>query len=256
MNMKVDVRSKRLALAGFLLVALALLQLASAPRAEAQIQDDRIYSYFLFEELEYVPGLAGDPVTFDFTSWIGGDYNRLWVRAEGELTTTEDGGAGEVQALYGRLIAPFFDALVGVRVDTRWGGGSSDVRGLLAAGVTGLAPYQFEVSPTLFVSQDADVSARLEASYGLLLTQYTQRLILTPEIELNAALQDAPAWGVGSGLNDLELGLRLRYEIWREFAPYVGYSWTWLFGETADFARAAGEDTSSGAFVFGVRVWR
>lgn len=256
MNMKADVRTGCLAPGGWLLVVLALVQLASAPRAEAQMPDDRIYSYFLFEELEYVPGLAGDPVTFDFTSWIGGDYNRLWIRAEGELPTTVDGGAGEVQALYGRLIAPFFDAVVGVRVDTRWGGGGSDTRALLAAGVIGLAPYQFEVAPTLFVSQDGDISARLEASYELLLIRYTQRLILTPEIELNAALQDVPEWGVGSGLNDIELGLRLRYEIWREFAPYVGYSWTWLFGETADFARQAGEDVSNGAFVFGVRAWR
>lgn len=112
---------------------------------------------------------------------------------------------------------------------------------------------RFELSPTLFLSQDGDLSARLEAEYQVLITQ---RLVASPEIELNAALQEVPEWGVARGLNDVELGLRLRYEIRREFAPYLGYSWTRRLGGSADLAGEAGEGISEGVFVVGLRVWR
>ncbi len=214
--------------------------------------DTHIYNFLLFDQLEYAPGADGRPASFDAIGWVGGDYNRLWVRAEGEQLTTGGEGELEVQALYGRLVAPFWDALVGARLDRRWGDGG-DSRGHLALGLEGLAPYWFELAPTLFVSQDGDVSARLEAEYELL---FTQRLVLTPEIELNAAVQEVPEWGVGSGLNDIELGIRARYEIRREFAPYAGFSWSRRVGGSADFARAAGEAASDGAFLVGVRVWR
>lgn len=231
---------------------LVLLLTALAGRAETQVMDDHIYNFLLFDQFEFAPGGQGRPLSLDAIGWIGGDVNRLWVRAEGERLTAGAEGEGEAQALYGRLIAPYFDAVVGVRVDRRWGDGA-DTRGFLAAGLEGLAPYWFEVAPTLFVSQKGDMSARLEAEYELL---FTQRLVLTPEVELNVALQEVPEWGIGKGLNDLELGLRLRYELRREFAPYVGYQWLRRIGDTADFAREGGERTSDGAFVAGVRLWR
>ncbi len=174
------------------------------------------------------------------------------MRAEAEQSSTEANGEGEVQVLYGRQVAAFWDAVAGVRVDRRWGDGTA-TRALLAAGLQGLAPYWFEVAPTLFVSQHGHLSARLEASYELLLTQ---RLIVEPELELNAAVQEVPEFGVGTGLNDIELGIRLRYEVRREFAPYVGFSWTRRVGKSADLARATGEDAGSGTFVAGLRVWR
>ncbi len=215
--------------------------------------DQAIHSFLLFDQLEYTPDAAvGNPVGLDAIGWIGGDYNRLWFRAEGEHLSATGNGEGEAQLLYGRLVAPFWDALVGVRVDQRWGDESA-TRALLAAGFEGLAPYWFELAPTLFVSQDGDISARLEAEYELL---FTQRLILTPEIELNAAIQEVEEFGVGAGLNSWEAGLRLRYEIRREFAPYVGIAWTRRMGGTADFARAEGESVSDGAFVIGLRAWR
>ncbi|MDQ3389352.1 MAG: copper resistance protein B, partial [Gemmatimonadota bacterium] len=166
--------------------------------------------------------------------------------------TTERAGDAEAQLSYGRLITPYFDALAGVRLDQRWGDGSA-TRAHLAAGLVGLAPLRFEFSPTLFLSQDGDLSARLEAEYQLLITQ---RLVASPEIELNAALQEVPEWGIGRGINDVELGLRLRYEFRREFAPYIGYSWTRRVGGSAGFAREEGEGVSEGAFVAGLRVWR
>jgi copper resistance protein B len=209
-------------------------------------------SLILFDQLEYAPGAEGRPLSLDAVGWYGGAYNRLWFRAEGEQLTATSGGEAEAQLSYGRLVTAYFDALAGVRVDRRWGDESA-TRAHLAAGLVGLAPLRFEFSPTLFLSQDGDLSARLEAEYQLLITQ---RLVASPEIELNAALQEVPEWGVGSGINDYELGLRLRYEIKREFAPYVGFAWTRRVGGSADFAREEGEGVSEGAFVAGLRVWR
>lgn len=209
-------------------------------------------SLLLLDKLEYAPQATGGPLILDASGWYGGAYSRLWFRAEGEQLTDESDGDGEAQLFYGRLITPYWDALAGVRVDGRWGG-ESGVRAHVAVGLTGLAPLRFEFSPTLFLSQHGDLSGRLEAEYQILVTQ---RLVAEPEIELNAALQDVPEWGVGSGINDYEVGLRLRYEIRREFAPYVGYSWTRRVGASADLARETGGDASGGSFTVGLRMWR
>lgn len=234
-------------------LAVAIVLMAAAPQeSRAQIFDDKIYTSVLFDRFEYAPGSSDRPVGLEATSWTGGDINRLWIRAEGEQSTIMREGELEIEALYGRLVTPFFDAVAGARMDTRWGEEPA-TRGFLAVGLQGLAPYWFEVEPTVYLSHEGDLSAHLAASYELL---FTQRLILEPEVEASAALQDVPRWGVGSGVGDLGVGLRLRYEIWRKFAPYIGYEQSWTFGETADLARMAGEDTSSGAFVFGVRMWR
>ena len=123
----------------------------------------------------------------------------------------------------------------------------------LGLGIQGLAPYWFEVEPTVYLSQDGDLSAELVAAYELL---FTQRLILEPEVEVGLALQEVPEWGVGSGLNDVTAGLRLRYEISRQFAPYVGLSWMNRFGEAAELAEAEGEESSDLFFVVGTRMWR
>lgn len=236
--------------------AAILLAAAFAPRsAGGQIFDDKIYTFILFDQLEYAPGASERPIGLEAVSWIGGDINRAWIRAEGEQSSRENftgEGEVEIEALYGRLITPFFDALAGARMDARWGDEPA-TRAHLAAGVQGLAPYMFEIEPTLYVSRDGDVSAEFSAAYHVL---FTQRLALEPEVEARAAVQAVPDWGVGSGVNDVELGLRLRYEIHRKFAPYVGYKQAWLFGETADLALGRGEKSSGSALVFGVRMWR
>ena len=229
-------------------VAVALLVGVLAHPVQAQTMDDTPRAYLLFHKLEYVPQPAERPVEMEATSWVGGDVNRLWLRAEGETSTLHREGGVEAEALYGRLVHPFFDAVAGVRVDRRWGDGG-DTRGHLAVGLQGLAPYRFEVEPTLYVSHEGNVSAEFAASYHVL---FTQRLKLESELETTAALQAVPEWGVGTGVNDLGLGFRLRYEFHRKFAPYVGYEHGWTFGETADLTG----ESSSGAFVFGVRIWR
>jgi copper resistance protein B len=230
-------------------VASALLPLGAA----AQTMDDHIYTYVAFDEIEYARGGAGHPIAYDGEAWIGGDFDRLWLRAHGHQETRRGGdGEFEAQVLYSRVVSAFWNAQGGLRVDHHYGHGERATRGLVALGVAGLAPYWFEVESFLFVSQDGYVSARLKASYDLL---FTQRMIFEPEFELNAAAQKVPEFGTGSGLTDLTLGARLRFEIVREFAPYVGVAWTRRMGGTADLARAGGVPVGDAAFVAGVRWW-
>lgn len=234
-----------------ILGGVALLMLVPASVA-AQTMDDHIYWKLLADELEYVPGPESRPIAFDASFWIGGDYNRVWVKAEGDRATVGSGGELEAQLLYSRLIAPFWELQAGLGLETVSGEGESRTRGLAVIGLEGLAPYWFEVEPQLLVSHEGDIALALNASYELL---FTQRLVLEPELEMNAALQDVPEFGVGAGFSDLSLAARLRYEFVREFAPYVGVVWDRRFGATADLARAAGEDVEDTAFVAGLRVW-
>lgn len=238
------------AIAGAFLLLGALL--VGAAGLDAQVMDDHIYIYVAFDELEYVPGSAEKPVEYDGEMWIGGDYDRIWLKAEGEQSTLGREGHFEGQALYSRAVSAFWNLQTGLGLEHRYAPGTDDTRGLLTVGLQGLAPYWFEMETFLIVSHEGDVSARLEAAYDLLLTQ---RLVVEPEVELMAALQDVPELGIGSGLSDMELAARLRYEIVREFAPYVGISWTRRLGETADLARAVGASVSDANFVAGLRWW-
>jgi copper resistance protein B len=179
--------------------------------------------------------------------WFGGDINRLVVKTEGEGSFGEAIEDAEVQALYSRAVGPYFNLQGGVRHDFE-----PKSRTYAAFGIEGLAPYWFEVEAHAFVSTKGDVLGRLAASYD---QRITRRLILQPRVEFNLAAQDVRESGVGAGLSDAEFDLRLRYEIAREFAPYIGISYSSKFGRTADFARAAVEDTSATSFVVGIRAW-
>ncbi len=179
-------------------------------------------------------------------AWIGGDINRFVVKTEGE-------GAGElesaeVQALYSRAVSPYFDLQAGIRQDLQAG----PKRTYATVGFEGVAPYWFETSGALFLSSKGELLGRLEGTYDLRLTQ---RWILEPRVEANLTGQDIPELKLGSGVSNIELGLRLRYEIKREFAPYIGVSFDRKFGGTADYARIAGEDVEATSFVIGVRAW-
>ena len=210
-------------------------------------------TYLLSEVLEYAPDDAERPVQYDLVGWAGGAVHRVWLKADGEHGTRggSRSGSAELQVLYGRLVTPFWDAQLGLRVDAYYREGRA--RTFVALGVQGLAPGWFELEPTLFVSQGGDVSASLTASYDVL---FTQRLVVQPRLETRAALQEVPEFGVGTGFNDLELGLRARYELRRELAPYVGVLWSRRFSETADLARASGAPVREVSWVAGLRVWR
>ena len=217
------------------------------------VEDSQRFGYLLLDQLEYRLEEGDDTMSWDAVGWYGGDYNRLWLKTEGDWRTVgERGGEAEFQALYGRLIAPFWDVQIGVRYDHVAGAGFDRSRGLAVLGLQGLAPYRFELEPSLFISQDGDVSVRLAATYDLLLTQ---RLILQPRLDFDAAVQSVEKFGVGDGVNSTGLSLRLRYEIAREFAPYIGIQWLHRFGETADIARSDGGRAEDLAAVFGVRLW-
>jgi copper resistance protein B len=198
----------------------------------------------LFDKLE---ASDSDTQHWDAQAYYGGDIHKLWLKTEGER---EEGHTehAEVQALYSRAISPFFDAQIGLRRDLQ----PHPTRDWLAVGLQGLAPYFFETEATLFVGDEGRSALRLKAEYDLL---FTQRLILSPEIELDAYGEDDPELGLGSGLSNLEFGLRLRYEIRREFAPYIGVVWSHQFGDTADYTRANGGDAQDVQWVAGVKFW-
>jgi copper resistance protein B len=218
------------------------------------VEDRPIISSVLVDLLEYQLNQGGGTLRWEAEGWVGGDYHKLWVKTEGDQGLSGDnGGEAEGQLLYSRLISPFFYFQVGGRYQRVSGNGSDHSRGFGILGVQGLAPYWFNNEPALFISQDGDVSARLEAEYELLLTE---RLIAQPRLEVNVAAQEVKKFGVGKGFNDVELGLRLRYEIRRQFAPYIGVSWTRLLGDTADLARQEGSLVDTLVFVVGVRLWR
>lgn len=193
------------------------------------------------------PNGGGDGYLWDAQGWYGGDINRFVLKTEGE---GEIGGAlddAEIQALYSRAIGPFFDLQAGVRFDPE-----PDSLSHLVVGVQGLAPYMFHVDGALFLSDRGDLTARIEAEYD---QKITQRLILQPRIEAGFAAQDIPEREISAGVTKVEPGLRLRYEIVPEFAPYIGVEYEAKLGKTAEIARANGDDPDGLKAVIGLRAW-
>ncbi|MBP7817119.1 MAG: copper resistance protein B [Phenylobacterium sp.] len=188
---------------------------------------------------------GADGYRWEGEAWFGGDINRLVLKTEGEGTSGEGVESAELQALYSRAVGVYTDVQVGMRQDFEPRG-----RTYATVGFETLLPYWFEVEGAAFLSTKGDLLGRLEGSYDLRLTN---RWILQPRAELNFAAQDDRAAGTGSGLSNAELGLRLRYEIRREFAPYIGVSWERKVGRTADYARALGDTVEDKSVVFGVR---
>ncbi|ACK67584.1 copper resistance B precursor [Rippkaea orientalis PCC 8801] len=215
------------------------------------IEDDETFWLLLVDQLEYRGGSNPDAFAWDIQGWVGGDYERIWLKTEGEIELSEESGEGEIQLLYGSLIAPFWDLQVGLRYDRVYSEEDSRGRAFAVIGVEGLAPNLFEVDTALFISEKGDVSARLEIEQELLITQ---QLILQPRFEINVAAQEVENFDIGSGINDIELGLRLRYEINRNYAPYVGINWIRLVGETEQFAREEGESVDNFSVVGGIRM--
>ena len=190
---------------------------------------------------------GADGYLWDAQGYYGGTTDRFWFKSEGEGTFGEPIEDVELQALYSKAIGPFFDLQAGVRQDLA---GPDTTYAVI--GLQGLAPYMFEVDGAVFLSHRGDLTARLEAELD---QRITQRLILQPRAEVHLAAQDVPQLGSGAGLDSVEMGVRLRYEIVREFAPYVGVEQSWRVGNGADYARAAGEDASVTSFVAGIRFW-
>jgi copper resistance protein B len=220
---------------------------AWAPLQEHAMHGNALQSLVLFNRLEGFDGENGDGLEWEGQAWFGSDLNKLWLRSEGERRS----GAfesGDLEVLYGRAFARWWDGLIGIRHDFKPG----ESRDFIAIGVSGVAPYKFEVEATVYLGPSGQTAARLEIEYETLLTN---RWILQPLVELNAHGRDDPHRGVGSGLGTAEAGLRLRYEISRQFAPYIGITRERAFGKTADLRRTNGESRDDTRIVAGVRLW-
>jgi copper resistance protein B len=211
------------------------------------MDDDPVLAMLQFDRLEWQHARAASGLGWELQGWVGDLENRVWLRSEG-VRRNGATSHGDVELLWGRPSGPWWDALAGVRHDL----GHGPRRDWLAFGVQGLAPYKFEVAATAYLGTGGRFAARAEVEYELLLTN---RLVLQPRLEADLYGKDDPERGTGKGLSDAALGLRLRYELHRQFAPYVGYEWSRTFGRTADLAGAAGQERSDHMWVAGVRFW-
>jgi copper resistance protein B len=221
---------------------------AAFPDVQGHAVHDEAVNYFvLFDQLEWQAGESANGLNLDTRGWVGRDRDRLWFRAEGD---GEGGRVDEAQAhvLYGRQFARWWDVVAGVRQDIRPGSPQT----WAAFGIQGLAQYRFDIEATGYLGASGRTHARFEVEYELLVTN---RLILQPLFEVEVFGKSDPDRGVGAGVSTTDLGFRLRYELKREIAPYVGVTWSNKWGQTADFADAAGEGTSGARFVTGLRLW-
>ncbi len=218
------------------------------------VQHQTARLFVLADVLEYRASKKESDFRWDAEGWYGGDYNRLWFKSEGERNTALKADYDiDFHLLYGRFLKRYYDFQVGARVETQRFQGRNVTRAHAVIGFEGLVPYRYEIEPLLFISQNGDVSGRFTIMRDLLVTQ---RLILQPRFETALAAQRVERFTTGTGLNNIEVGLRLRYEIRREFAPYFGVSFDRSFFGTADLVRREGGSPSQIRFVAGIRLWK
>jgi copper resistance protein B len=220
---------------------------AFAPLSLAHMHEGTINSLVRVNRFEAWDADPGRGQAWEGRAWIGGDVQRLWLRSEGEREHGRTASA-DLEVLYGRGTGPWWDLLAGVRHDFNPG----PSRNWAAIGIQGLAPYKFEVAATVYLGDGGHSALRAEVEYELLLGS---RLVLQPLVEVELYGRDDPQRGTGSGLATAEAGLRLRYEITRRFAPYLGVVRERAFGGTAGHRRVAGDPVDDTRWVAGVRWW-
>jgi copper resistance protein B len=228
-------------------IILALVGCVLSSSLYAMGEDDPLVTKVMIDQLETRITDGDDPLVLEAQAWIGYDLNKFVIKADVEQVkgVTEE---LELQALYSRAISPFWDLQIGVRQDQK----PTPSKSWLALGFQGLAPNWFEIDTALFIGESSQVGLRFQAEYEWMLTQ---RWVLSPEIELNFHSKDDSATATGSGLSDSQIGLRLRYEIKREFAPYIGVNWNKKYGQTATYVKDAGGKTDDAQIVVGLRAW-
>lgn len=225
----------------------ALAAFAFSTPVLSMVEDDPLVYQVMLEKLEWRAMEGPDPLVLDGDAWVGYDLNKLRLKTEIEHV---DGAVeeGELQLLYSRAVSAYWDIQTGWRRDFE----PDPERDFFVLGFSGLAPYWFEVDASLFLGESGQSGVRLDAEYEYMLTQ---RWVLSPELEFDIYTEDDEQVGIGSGFSSMELGLRLRYEVRREIAPYIGVNWEKKFGRTADLAAAEGESASDVQFVAGIRAW-
>lgn len=219
----------------------------SGPLAPHQMGDQHHFGALLVDRLEAVHTNRNTSAAYDLKAWFGRDYDRAVFKAEGDVDQGKLQDA-RTEILWGHALTSYWDSQAGLRYDS----GDGPSRSWLAFGVEGLSPYWFDVEATAYVGSENRTALRLAASYNML---FTQKLILKPQIEINFYGKNDAERGLGSGLSDITSGLRLRYEMHRQLAPYIGVEWQNKFGNSADYARLAGEKSNQTRLVAGVQFW-
>jgi copper resistance protein B len=212
---------------------------------DLHMEGDPLLTKVMINRLEIVGADGDNPLAWDVEAWQGGDLQKLWIKSEGSYVdgTTE---SAELQLLYDRAVAPYWDLQAGWRADIE----PDPRRGWLALGLQGLAPYFIAVDIAAFIGDHGRTALRLKADYDL---RITRKLLLSPAVEVNVYGKDDPERGLGSGLSELRAGLRLRYEIVRQFAPYIGVEASKRYGDTADVSRAEHADDTW--WLVGMNAW-
>lgn len=235
-----------------------VLDYSSNPPADQYpdpVPDDDVYWFTLLEQIEYRVAnndAASNHFGWEAQGWVGGDFEKFWWKSEGEVVFEgPDRGESENDFLYSRLISPFWNLQAGVQYANEWGETDYEDRWSAVIAFQGLAPYKFELDNSLYLSEDGDLTVEAEGEYDV---RITQRLVLQPRASLGWSFQDIPERGIGSGLTDVKVDLRLRYEFRRERAPYLLVRYTSALGETEDIAEAAGVDTGQWFFGAGLRI--
>lgn len=232
-----------------------VLERSNEPKPENfpdPVPDNQLWAFLLFEQLEYRLRDGGfKALGWESQAWIGFDYDQLWWKSEGEnVFVGPNEGEAENDLLYSRLVTPFWYAQIGVQYASEWERHAYTDRWSGVVAFQGLAPGMFEMDNSLYVSEKGDVTAEIEAEYNL---RFTQRLVLQPRVEIGLAAQDVRARDLGAGMTDANLDLRLRYEVFRELAPYVGVRYRVLVGETGNIAERNGKDDDGLYLLAGVR---
>ncbi len=221
----------------------------AAAREQLRIENGEVITHaIIFDQLEATFDDEEEGYAWDSQGWYGGDIHRFWWKSEGEGAFDGAVEEAELQLLYSRAVSPYFDLQSGLRQTYRSEGDRTD----LVLGLQGVAPYWFDVDAALFLSNQGEVTGRVQAEYDLRLTQ---RLILQPRAEVNLSAEEIPEFAIGAGVSTVQFGARLRYEIRRQLAPYVGIEWTGGVGKTRDLLKARGDDPDSTRFLAGVRTW-
>ena len=227
--------------------------------AAMQMDDTALFGKLMLDQLEWRDGRAGEArAAWDVQAWYGGDYNKVWLRTEGTWIGAPSRGPagssgqgvrdGSVDLLWNHAVSPWWSLQAGARQDV----GHDPSRTWAAIGVQGLAPQWFETEATLYVRDAGHAAGRLKGQYDLLLTQ---RLIVQPYLEANVYSRSDPSRQLGSGLSDLQASLRLRYEVRREVAPYLGILWMRSFGGTRERLAAMAVPAGGWQAVVGLRLW-
>jgi copper resistance protein B len=211
-----------------------------------QMDDSHRFATLMCDELEWRGANGQQAGAWDAQGWYGGDSDKAWLKTEGVRTDRWTAASAEI--LWDRVVSPWWSTQVGLRNDF----GTGPSRSWLALGLEGVAPYMFDTEATLYVGESGRTAARVKIEYDLYLTQ---RLVLQPKAEVNAYGKRDSARALGSGVSDLELGARMRYEFRRELAPYIGVDWSRMFGSTAALARADGRDAHDLQLTVGLKFW-